>query len=392
MKYFRNYAHKELYKTADFSYDILAEAVEIENFVNQRKLNKFTLQNVKVIRNSQNEFYYRCKNDVVLPNVFDKLLIIPNLPNGHMSNSESGMGRIKSIKSGIIHFTSDDQFDRSKLYTIKCEFDRSLTDTCLQAIENLKLYQLEKYFLAFKDQTVDKKMRRNIKAPTKWFNASFAKDPKQKEAVEKIITESAFPFPFVVGGGPGTGKTSVLVEAVTQILEKSSQAKILITCQSNSACDEVGIRLRNFLPAEFVFRYFSKAKARSKSSNKDNYFEKLRENSTINKRRMFVPPSKEELLKFKIVIATMTVTNRFINDGVPKDHFDFIFIDECCAATEPECLIPIVGLGMDYNKVNANIILIGDAKLLGPVVNSSQARELGLGKKFTIISTYFSNI
>lgn len=290
-------------------------------------------------------------------------------------------GKIKRMNSKVIYFTTSTELDLTKSYTVEYEFDRSWVDTCIQMISSIKQCKLEKYFKTFNDQTVDKKKTRNIKAPRNWFNTSIAKDLKQKDAVEKIITEYAFPFPFVVCGGPGTGKTSVLVEAVTQILDRNSEANILITCQSNSACDEVGIRLLNYLPTVKVFRYFSRTSASADAINKDNYFAKLRENSSIDKRKMFVAPSKDSLLKFKIVIATMSLTNRFIDDGVPKDHFDFIFIDECCAATEPECLIPIVGLGMSHKKINANIILIGDDKLLGPIVSSSKAKELGLGRK-----------
>lgn len=54
-----------------------------------------------------------------------------------------------------------------------------------------------------------------------------------------------------------------------------------------------------------------------------------------------------------------------------KDHFDFIFIDECCAATEAESMIPIIGLGVTGKRFNANIILSGDSMLLGPFVLSN---------------------
>lgn len=373
---------------ADFSLNGLQEALEIEHQAKQKSLKKYSQKKVKVTAHSNGEYSYLFAKGFFPQKNFNNFSIslceefrnndsVKNylIPHVYMR------GKIMRIDSRTIYFTTSAKLDLTKSYGVVYEYDRTWVDTCTKMISNIQQYQLEKYFETFNDQTIDAKMTRNIKAPKKWFNASIAKDSKQKEAVEKIMTESAYPFPFVVCGGPGTGKTSVLVEAVTQILDKKSFANILITCQSNSACDEIGFRLRKFLPAVKVFRYFTKALANSEATNKDNYFEILKENSSINERKVFVAPSRENLLKFKIVIATMSVTNRLINCDFPKDHFDFIFIDECCAATEPDSLIPIVGLGMDHNKINANIILIGDDKLLGPIVMSIKAKELGLGRK-----------
>lgn len=371
------YAREELYKSSGFSYDMLEQAMEIEHEANQRSLLKYTHSEVKVTKHSQGEYSYLYTNSAFPPNGFDNLSIIIS-----EENCVEGLivrGKIRSVDSRIIYFSHSAELDPAKSYIVKYEKDRWLTDACIRAIQSVRLEVLE-YFLTFTDETVDMKKKRNIKAPTKWFNPKIAQDAKQKEAVAKIITESVYPFPFVVCGGPGVGKTSVMVEAACQILEKKSFANILITCQSNSACDEVGIRLRNFLPALKVFRYFAPAKALKKTSNKDNYFEKLRVNSSINERGRYVGSVKENLMKYKIVISTMSVANRMINDGIPNDHFDFIFIDECCAAIEPECLIPIVGLGMGFKKINANIVLIGDVQLLGPVLNSPRAKSLGLGE------------
>lgn len=364
-------------KTFKFSLKKLETALKVEHQAKEKCLKKFTNTISKVNRLTSGEFSYLCQNDITLRSENNSIILIE-------ANSDYDSiirGKITSVNSGIIQFTTDAELDLTKSYAIEHESNRSWTEACLQAIKSVEQYRLVEYFSTFNDLTFIDENKRNNRSSLKWFNIKIEQDPKQKEAVEKIVNETAFPFPFLVCGGPGTGKTSILVEAVAQILHKNPSANILVTCQSNSACDEVGIRLRNYLPTEKVFRYFSRAKITSKSSNKDNYFGILRANSTINYRRMFVPPSRENLLKFKIVIATMSLTNRFIKDEIPKDHFNFIFIDECCAAIEPECLVPLVSLGMDHNKINANIILIGDDKLLGPIVSSRRARNLGLGIK-----------
>lgn len=366
-----------LSKTTSFSLEKLEKALKIEHQAKEKCLKKSANTIVKVNGLTSAEFSYLCKTDITLRNENNSIILIEQ-----NSDYDSFIrGKITTVNSGTIQFTTGSELDLSKSYAIEHETNRNWTEACLQAIKSIRQYQLVEYFSAFNDLAFYEKDNRDMNSSLKWFNTNIAQDSKQKIAVEKIVNEMAFPFPFVVCGGPGTGKTSVLVEAVTQILHKNPFANILIACQSNSACDEVGIRLRNYLPAEKVFRYFSRAKVASKSSNRDNYFDILRQNSTINYKRMFVAPSKENLLQFKIVIATMSLTSRFINDGVPKDHFKFIFIDECCASIEPECLIPLVGLGMDHKKITANIILIGDDKLLSPIVSSRKAKNLGLGIK-----------
>ena len=59
---------------------------------------------------------------------------------------------------------------------------------------------------------------------------------------------------------------------------------------------------------------------------------------------------------------------------MPRGHFTHIFIDEAGHATEPESLVSIKTLA----DAKTNIVLTGDPKQLGPVIQSPIARELGL--------------
>lgn len=54
-------------------------------------------------------------------------------------------------------------------------------------------------------------------------------------------------------------------------------------------------------------------------------------------------PTFEEFYSFNVVIATLTTCGRFGQMNIDKAHFDYIFIDEAAASTEPECLIAIMG-------------------------------------------------
>lgn len=55
-------------------------------------------------------------------------------------------------------------------------------------------------------------------------------------------------------------------------------------------------------------------------------------------------PTYEELYHFNVVIATLVTAGRLVQMQIKTDHFDYVFVDECAASTEPECWIPIVGL------------------------------------------------
>jgi hypothetical protein len=51
----------------------------------------------------------------------------------------------------------------------------------------------------------------------KWMNKNVGKNKSQMNAVKSIVNRTSFPSPFIVFGGPGCGKTSLAVEAVSFI-------------------------------------------------------------------------------------------------------------------------------------------------------------------------------
>lgn len=188
----------------------------------------------------------------------------------------------------------------------------------------------------------------------------------------------------------GTGKTSSLVECVHQISKLKPNAKVLIAAQSNSACDEIGTRLLASVKLSKILRLYSSSLEREKlatcnqqllsSSNMRNGSDKW--------------PSKMEFESFQIVIITLISSSRLVQSDLEEGFFDYIFLDECAAATEPESLVPIVGLGfsgprdMDDaeflaiprpTKVSSNLILLGDHKQLGAILSSDFAEMMGLG-------------
>lgn len=358
---------------------MLAEALEIDHQESSRIFNRFKQDDVKIcLSNDKYVFESDFSN---FPSNFITLSLV--LKERFKKDDSWFYGKIESfdVRTGKVYFSTSLKLDTEVWYSVKFEANRSVTDSCLRALERVENYGLLKFFTTFDDEQIEMKPKRKIKPPVKWFQKKISEDATQKKAVMKIMAEEAYPYPFVLTGGPGTGKTSVVVETILQILDRKSFAKILVTCQSNSACDEIAMRLRSFVPAVKVFRFWGQSLVLKTLENKskDSYYDTLVENSTVML-KSYKEPRMETLESYKVIVATMTIADRLIRRGFPNNHFDFIFVDECCAAIEPEALIPIVGLGMDKKKVNANIVLVGDENLLGPVLNSSLAASIGLGE------------
>ena len=62
----------------------------------------------------------------------------------------------------------------------------------------------------------------------------------KKDVVRRAVSSNEI---FLIQGPPGTGKTSVIAEIVLQILKRNSNARILLTSQSNIAVDHALVRI-----------------------------------------------------------------------------------------------------------------------------------------------------
>ena len=170
---------------------------------------------------------------------------------------------------------------------------------------------------------------------------------------------------------PGTGKTITVIECIRQILANYPRARILACTPSNSAADLIALRLQRHLSTDELFRFYAPSRF------SDQVLDDLRP-YTFTYDGHFSVPSMGCLENFKVIVSTCVSAAVFSGIGMARGHFTHIFIDEAGQATEPETFVSIKMLA--NNKTN--VVLSGDPKQLGPVIQSSIARGLGLEKSY----------
>ena len=50
-----------------------------------------------------------------------------------------------------------------------------------------------------------------------WFNKKIMGNDEQRKVVVQILSNSAYPAPYLIFGPPGTGKTLTIIETVAQV-------------------------------------------------------------------------------------------------------------------------------------------------------------------------------
>ncbi|XP_039294725.1 putative helicase mov-10-B.1 isoform X2 [Nilaparvata lugens] len=236
-----------------------------------------------------------------------------------------------------------------------------------------------------------------------FFNEDIAGNPEQVQAITNIVNRSCAPFPYIVFGPPGTGKTNTLVEA---ILQNWAVGKSQLVCaSSNSAADVIveGIlRLsrRNsymkFDPSKSILRIYSK---RVEIASVSEYILQ-HEIHNFTKTNEAEFPSMERVLETPIIVGTLVTAARLSLMGVPANHFSHVFVDECGHCTEPECILAMTGIlgGGEQTKIadlsakygwfgsttpsaplKTQLVLAGDPQQLGSTVHCELSKLYNFG-------------
>lgn len=115
------------------------------------------------------------------------------------------------------------------------------------------------------------------------INKNLKTDDTQREAVLEAMHYKPV---FLIQGPPGTGKTTVIVELIQQIIKDNSNAKILVTSQSNLAVDNVLERL----PENILFMRLA--------ADEDKISNEIKEHSFQSKLKHWVRDTQENSAKF----------------------------------------------------------------------------------------------
>ncbi|XP_063063828.1 putative helicase mov-10-B.1 [Engraulis encrasicolus] len=200
------------------------------------------------------------------------------------------------------------------------------------------------------------------------FDSKLEKNPEQYSAVQNMVAGVSRPAPYLLFGPPGTGKTVTIVEAIKQVLASPSCSHILACAPSNSAADLLCERVLEHADSHRVYRIYAS------SRDPSTIPPALQRNCNASGGGIMFP-SKEELMKYKILITTLVTAGRLVSAGFSTGHFSHVFVDEAGHATEPDTIIPLAGL---LDPQSGQLVLAGDPKQLGPILRSTIAKKHGL--------------
>ncbi|XP_030475354.2 DNA replication ATP-dependent helicase/nuclease JHS1 [Syzygium oleosum] len=173
----------------------------------------------------------------------------------------------------------------------------------------------------------------------------------QRRAIVKILTAKDY---TLILGMPGTGKTSTMVHAVKALLMRG--ASILLTSYTNSAVDNLLIKLKD-QGIDFV-----------RIGRPEVVHEEVREHCFPEKGMQSVDGIKLRLDQVKVVAVTcLGITSPLL----ASKRFDVCIMDEAGQTTLPVSLGPLMFASV--------FVLVGDHYQLPPLVQSTEARENGLG-------------
>ncbi|XP_053966431.1 putative helicase MOV-10 isoform X2 [Anastrepha ludens] len=309
-------------------------------------------------------------------NKMEQFVYEPGVKKSSNKKNKPFLGRIESISYGRVAFKCARDIPIDKTYTILFRPARMVIRYQYRALEQLVAIPplvLKKFLFP------EKVMVQELPALSlELFNKAINTSPEQLQAIQYVVNNSVEKSaPYIIFGPPGTGKTTTLVEAILQIYMLQPQSHILVTAGSNGACDEIALRLCNVLARMDETQAIIRIYSRSYEHRSDNINELLLEYSNLYAEHFL--PDVQVLHNYRIVVCTLSLVGRLSTGKFGKQIdgsgvFTHIFIDEVAASTEAEALVVL----MPTISPTATLVISGDHRQLGPILNSTHAAAMGL--------------
>ena len=193
----------------------------------------------------------------------------------------------------------------------------------------------------------------------------------------------------LIQGPPGTGKTvtsATIIYNMVKSISDPKKSKVLVCAPSNVAVDHLAEKL--YQTGLRVVRVYAKTQELIDSPvgflGLHNQVKNLAEYKKFQIKHLSdLQPGKAgrarkmmDNFELKVIADAEVVCCTCIAAGdwrFDAFRFDYVLIDECTQASEPECLVPMV-------KGVKQLVLIGDQCQLGPVILNKQAAKDGLSR------------
>lgn len=222
-----------------------------------------------------------------------------------------------------------------------------------------------------------------------WLNAS------QEQAVRDVLRAKDV---LIVHGPPGTGKTTTLVEAISEVLRREPQ--VMVCAQSNTAVDWICQQLSDRGISVLRIGNPSRVTERMLANTYEHRFESHPDYPTLwqirrSIRQLYSQPRKGRPENFHQKVARLreradelemhirhalfdqsrviacTLTGA-ANQLLVGQHYHTLVIDEAAQALEAACWIPL-------QKAD-RVIFAGDHQQLPPTIKCQEAMRGGLGR------------
>lgn len=178
----------------------------------------------------------------------------------------------------------------------------------------------------------------------------------QKQAMKRVLLSKDY---TLIVGMPGTGKTTTICTLVRILY--ACGFSVLLTSYTHSAVDNILLKLKRFQVGFLRL-------GRTQKIHPE--IQKFGEEEILQAKSIKTLSGLEELYNSQPVVGT---TCMGVNHPIfTRRRFDFCIVDEASQISQPICLGPLFFAD--------RFVLVGDHQQLPPLVQSAEARELGMSE------------